>query len=134
MNTLRLALICCLVFAAAGQAQKGKKEGKKIDKAKLVGTWTFVKGSDKDLFRPGLKYTLTFTKAGDFKEHFAAVGTKGTYKVEGDKLELTYKGRDGGASTATKTIKELTDKKLVIEEKDLRPGKEGKTLTVEFKK
>jgi uncharacterized protein (TIGR03066 family) len=73
MSMLRLALVCCLVATAAvGQA----REDKKIDKAKLVGTWKIVKSTPKGAAPSS--YTLTFTKDGKFKQTFAAIGSKGT--------------------------------------------------------
>jgi len=133
MAALRLALVGCLLLAAANVGLAQKKE-KKIDKAKLVGTWTFVKSSDpKAAPPPGSEAKVEFTKDGkvnmSIKIMDKTLKMSGTYKLKGDQLSVTMKNPKGEEKTETDTIKELTDKKLVMSEK-----KGDKTITTEFKK
>lgn len=133
MNTLRLVLVCGLMASMALVSQA--RQDKKIDKAKLVGTWTFVKTTSKEALPPGASMKVSFTKDGKMT---LAIGIKdkefkvnGTYSIKGNKLTTTLKSPDGSKEkTETSTIKELTDKKLVMEEK----GKGGDNESTEFKK
>jgi uncharacterized protein (TIGR03066 family) len=131
MFVLRLALVGCFMLgvATAGAAQKEKS---KIDKAKLIGVWTFVKTDSKDAPPPGVNITVEFTKDGKllmtYKFKDKTVKETRTYSVKGDQLTVT--GKEGDKEkTETETITELTDKKLVTVEK-----KGGKSFTTEFKK
>jgi len=133
MAVLRLALVGCLLLAVTnvGLAQKEKA---KIDKTKLIGTWTFVKSSDPKAAPPeGATAKVEFTKDGKVNMSFTVKDktfkTSGTYTLKGDQLSVTMKGKDGKEKTETDTIKELTAKKLVMVEK-----KGDKTITTEFKK
>jgi uncharacterized protein (TIGR03066 family) len=124
-NFVAALAVVVFVGAAAAQAKKddaAKKELPKIDAAKLVGTWEITKPSgdipkgsvvvfDKDM---KLKVTIDFNGK--------KLEIEGTYKVNGDKLEVTVKGPDGKEETDTDTIKSVDDKKLVIVDKD---GKEA---------
>jgi uncharacterized protein (TIGR03066 family) len=132
MAMLRVALAGMVLLAAVsvGLAQKEKS---KIDKAKLVGTWTFVKTTSKQAPPAEAVIKVEFTTDGKFNMSFT-VGDKshkgtGTYKVEGNQLTTVMKGPDNKEKKDTVTIKELTDKKFVTEEKE-----GGKTVTSEFKK
>jgi uncharacterized protein (TIGR03066 family) len=137
MALLRAALAGCLLLAAApdGLAQKGK-----IDKAKLIGTWTFVKTTSKRTPPPGVTIKLEFTKDGKLNVTHSAEGktakATGTYTLKGDQLttEMTSTEAVGGKPVTrrrkqTVTITELTDKRLVAVGKE-----EGKKVTTEFKK
>ena len=66
-----------------------------------------------------------FDKDGKIKVTVDFNGKKieidGTYKVDGDKLNVTIKGADGTETMDMDTIKSLDDKKLVIIDK----GREG---------
>jgi uncharacterized protein (TIGR03066 family) len=130
MALLRAALAGCLLLAVgtAGLAQKGK-----VDKAKLVGTWTFVKTTSKDAPPPGAALKVEFTKDGKVNATFTFKGktnkATGTYTLKGDQLTTVMKGPGGKKKEETVTIKELTDKRLVTAEKE-----GGKTVTTEFKK
>jgi len=132
MALLRLALVSCLLLAAAnvGLAQKEKS---KIDKAKLVGTWTYVKSSEKDGTLPaGIVLKVEFAKDGKLNVSFTVKDKEqkqsGTYTLKGDQLTTVTK-RGDKERKETATITELTDKKLVISAK-----KGDKTETREFKK
>lgn len=104
--------------AAAAPIIVPKKDAPKDTAAKLVGTWGVTKS-------PGelpIGTTVTFDKDLKFKVSVEFNGQRldieGTYKVEGDKLEVTVKGPDGKDDTDTDTIEALDDKKLVLVDKD----------------
>jgi len=130
------ALIALAVTARAEDKSDKEKSDKdksgKIDKAKLVGTWTFVKTDGEDQPPEGATLTIEFTKDGKFNINYAtkekSFKVPGTYKVEGSKLTTMVKLGDQ-EKTETVTIKELTDKKLITTEK-----KGEKVETTEFKK
>jgi uncharacterized protein (TIGR03066 family) len=130
MAVLRVALAGCLLLAASSVALAGKG---KIDKDKLVGTWTFVKTSAEKGPPEGVEIKVTFTKDGKVS---STVNLKdetrkqeGTYSVKGNQLTTVMKGPGDKEQKETLTIKELTGKKLVIEEK-----RGGKAVTSEWKK
>jgi len=133
MRPLPVALAALLALAFAAQADDSKDKGK-IDKSKLVGTWTFVKTDAKSQLPEGATMTTEFTKDGKYnmnvagKDKSSVFKIGGTYKVEGNKLSTTIKVRDQ-EKTETVTIKELTDKKLVTTQKT-----GDKVETFEFKK
>jgi uncharacterized protein (TIGR03066 family) len=130
MAVLRVALVGCLLLAAGSVAQAGKD---KIDKDKLVGTWTFVKTSAEKGPPEGAEIKATFTKDGKMtttmKIKDKSQKHEGTWTVKGDQLTTVSKGPGGKEQKETLTIKELTDKKLVIEEK-----RSGKAVASEWKK
>jgi uncharacterized protein (TIGR03066 family) len=130
MAVLRVALAGCLLLAAASVALAGKD---KIDKDKLVGTWTFVKTTSKEGPPEGAEIKVTFTKDGKLTLTMTHEGKtrkqEGSYTVKGDQLTLVRKGPGGKERKDTRTIKELTDKKLVIAE-----TRGDKTVSLEWKK
>jgi uncharacterized protein (TIGR03066 family) len=137
MTLLRVALAGCLLLAigSVGLAQK-----EKVDPAKLVGTWTFVKTTAKRAPPPGAGIKLEFTKDGKLNITYTvkdktSKGT-GTYTLKGDQLTtamVAAEKEDGKTATKerkeTVTITELTDMRLVTTRKE-----DGKTVTTEFKK
>ena len=100
-----------------------------LDKAKLVGTWEFVKSTEKKSPPPGS--TVEFTKDGKLKMSTKAgkqsITTEGTYSVDGDTLKIVTEGPDGKDDTRTMKIIRLTDKELVTEPPD-------ETSTTELRK
>jgi len=120
--------------AGLSGAAQGKAEKAKIDKAKLVGTWAFVKTDSKDAPPPGATLTLEFTRDGKYHLTSGFKGksfkASGTYSVTGDQLTTNLKGPGGKEKTETVTITELTDKKMVTTEKT----KDGVVETTEFKR
>jgi uncharacterized protein (TIGR03066 family) len=124
-------VLLALAFAAQADEKKEEKKGK-IDKAKLVGTWTFVKSDSDKPIPEGLTLKIEFTKDGKFSfiANFKDKESKsdGTYTVDGDKLNTVMKRKDKESKDVL-TIKELTDKKLVVSKKE-----GDKTETMEFKK
>ncbi len=98
-----------------------------LDKAKLVGTWEFVKTTEKK--SPLSGSTAEFAKDGKLKMSIQsgnqAKTIEGTYSLEGDTLKIVTEGRDGKDATETMRIVRLTDKELVTEE--MTPGNTGTT-------
>jgi uncharacterized protein (TIGR03066 family) len=117
MRTLIGALV---VFALAGFTTALGQE--KIDGKKLVGKW-----EPADL--PGAAMVVEFTNAGKVSVIVEKGGktakTEGTYKLEGNKLELALK-LDGKEQKETITIITLTDEEFV--------GKDSKDKQEKFKK
>jgi uncharacterized protein (TIGR03066 family) len=130
MAVLRVALVGCLLLAASSVALAGKD---KIDKDKLVGTWTFVKTTSKDVPPEGAVIKVTFTKDGKMTLTATFMGKtnkqEGTWTIKGDQLTTVQKGPGGKEKKETMTVKELTDKKFVTAEKE-----GDKTVSTEFKK
>jgi len=94
-----LAGLVALGFAITADAAQQPKAN--IDAAKLVGKWAPIGFGGK----PELKLAEEFTADG--KHNFG--GLKGTYKVEGSTLTITY---DVGG-TLQRKISKLTDKEVV---------------------
>ena len=132
MTALRLALAC--VFAATVVVTATARDDKpKIDKDKLLGTWTYVKQTPGEALPEGVQLKLEFKKDGKVDTSFTANGKtmkeSSTYTLKGDQLSIVGKGPDGKEKKKTVTITALTEKKLVsIDVHD------GKKVTVEFKK
>jgi uncharacterized protein (TIGR03066 family) len=118
-------------------AMSAQKDGP-TNKEKIVGTWKLVKASSPNAIDvKAVGGTYEFTKEGKFsvadKDGNNGGVSKATYEVEGDKLKIKFKltiGLDKEVDrTLTLTIKTLTDKEMVLEEK-----KDDKTRTAEFKR
>lgn len=122
-----VAALCMVVVVGFATAQD-KKEAKKFDSAKLVGTWEVTKGMPKgaiiEMTKDG---KMTFTADLGGKE----LKLEGSYKLDGEKLALTIKTPDGMEIAESLTIKELTDDKLVTLDKD---GKEDELTKKKAKK
>ena len=130
MSALRFALLVGLVLVIGNSAAAEEKA--KIDKAKLVGTWTFVK-TDSKKAPEGFEMKLELTKDGKVNAT-VTVGEKsaklsGTYTVKGDQWTTVIKGPGGKEKKETVTITVLTEKKLVTTEDE-----DGTKVTTEFKK
>lgn len=117
MKTFAVAILTVVVACLPVRGQDKKNADK------ILGTWEATKGE----IPAGA--TLAFNKDGKLKVMAEvdgkAVNIEGTYKVDGDTLTTTTK-HEGADRTETATIKTLTDKELVLE------NKKGKTF--EFKK
>jgi len=131
MTAVRIALLGSLVMVIG--VASAREEKARIDKAKLIGTWTYVKTSSKKAPPEGIDMKVEFTKDGklnlSMKLDDKSRKMSGTYKVEGDQLTSVLKGPGGKEKTETVTISELTAKKLVTTEDE-----DGKKVTTEFKK
>jgi uncharacterized protein (TIGR03066 family) len=118
MNAIRTVLAGCLllglsVMSLAAKADDPKKAA--IDKDKLVGKWECVK--TEDVLSQGM--VLEFTKDGKLKRWLDnLVVPGGSYKVDGDKLNLTILPIPGEKDRKRAlVIKMLTDTKLIVEDK-----------------
>src|SRR5262245_21332833 len=104
------AFAAVVVFVGFASAQD-----KKVDAAKLVGKWEVTKSET-----AGLKGAVVeFTKDGKLTVAAEIEGTKreftGTYTVDGDKLTVKLKPKEGGEENSdTDTIKSVTDDKIVL--------------------
>jgi uncharacterized protein (TIGR03066 family) len=132
MAVRRAVLAGCLLLAVAGAGLAQAKKAT-IDATKLVGVWTFVKTGSPMPPPPGSEIKVEYTKDGKLnltmKLKDKTFKQSGTYKLDGDQLSVTLPKPGGGTATETDTIKELTDKKMVLLEK-----KGDKTYPTEFKK
>jgi uncharacterized protein (TIGR03066 family) len=95
-------------------------EEKKPDNAKLIiGVWELIKGEEEVLPKGSL---VEFTKDGKLKLTLKVDGKdlviEGTYKVAGDKLEMTVKAPDDTEMKQSVTIKNLTQKELTLTDVD----------------
>jgi uncharacterized protein (TIGR03066 family) len=131
MSAIRIALLGSLVLAIG--VASAREEKAKIDKAKLIGTWTYVKTTSAKAPPEGAEMKVEFTKDGklnvSMKLEDKSRKLSGTYKVDGDQLTSVLKGPSGKDKKETVTISELTAKKLVTTEDE-----DGKKVTTEFKK
>ena len=114
MRRFVTAIAAVVVFAGIAGAQD-----KKIDPAKLVGKWEVTKSEVPDLKGAAVE----FTKDGKLSVMAIVEGKKrefvGTYSVDGDKLKVTLKSKDGGEENSdTDTIKSLADDKIVLVDKE----------------
>ena len=126
MSALRLVAILTLVFMVVPGS---RADDKKPDYAKLiVGKWEVTKADEGTI---PVGSIVEFTKDGKFKA-FEKMGDKdvtfeGTYKVTGDKFDITIKvGEDSHSNTVT--ITKMTDDELHTKDKD------GKVVEVKKKK
>lgn len=107
-----LAVVCVLAVGA-------RAEEKKPDYAKMiVGKWEITKADEGTI---PVGSVVEFTKDGKFKS-YEKLGAKdvqfdGTYKVTGDKFEITIKfGEESHSNTIT--ITKLTDDVMATKDKD----------------
>lgn len=111
-----LGVVLCVVLTGSLSAAD------KIDAAKIVGVWEFVKTDSKDAPPPGTK--AEFTKDGKVIVTIDLNGKElkieGTYKITADKLTVTMSA-GGKEKVDTDTIETLTDTKLVtVDDKKMK--------------
>jgi uncharacterized protein (TIGR03066 family) len=109
---MRTAAAAFVFLALAGFATAEDKKAGNIDAKKLVGKWEPAKP---DADHP--PFVLEFTDAGKFSLSYTGADGKpakyeGTYKVNGNKVEVTMQ-RNGKEVTDTHVISKLTDDELV---------------------
>jgi uncharacterized protein (TIGR03066 family) len=115
MKALRWLAVAAVVSVSGGPAPAEDKP----DYAKLiVGKWEVTKADDGTV-PTGTK--VEFTKDGKMKFNAQKDGSdvtlEGTYKLDGDKFEMTI-NVDGGEKTHTITITKLTDKELATKDEN----------------
>jgi uncharacterized protein (TIGR03066 family) len=107
---------CAAAVLAVGAAAA---DDKKVDGGKLVGKWELTKSTDPNAPKGA---TVEFTKDNKVTVVIEFNGKKtelaGTYKVDGDKLTVKMKTPDGKEEEDTDTIKELSDDKMVLIDKE----------------
>ena len=108
---MRVFLSAVVVLAFAGIVTAEEKKDEKIDAKKLIGKWEQVKEKKDDPAE-----VVEFAENGVLLLHPPAGGKgeplKGTYKLDGNKLEVTIKLGDETIKE-TMTISKLTDDELV---------------------
>jgi uncharacterized protein (TIGR03066 family) len=121
MKRVLATVAIAIVFVAGASA-----DDKKIDAAKLVGKWEVTKSESS----PDLKGALIeFSKDNKVTVNVEIDGKKrvvtGTYKVDGDKLTVTFK-EAGKETSDTDMIKSVTDDKIVLVDTDKKETELGK--------
>jgi uncharacterized protein (TIGR03066 family) len=113
LSTALLLASAALVAAFSGNGLIGAQNDSNAEK--IVGVWEVTKSATPA--PPGA--TLEFTKDGKLKFRAEvkgkAVEAGGTYKVQGNKLQVAFKAGTQ-EKQETLTIKTLTDSRLVLEE------------------
>jgi uncharacterized protein (TIGR03066 family) len=109
-----VASVAFLVLAgSAGAADEKEKDKEKVDLKKLVGKWEPAK-AEKDV-----KMVLEIAEKGKFTLHVTfnnkTEKVDGTYKLDGNKLEVEMKIGDD-VMKETLTITKLTDTELVTKD------------------
>jgi uncharacterized protein (TIGR03066 family) len=106
------SIAAAVVFASATIAVAADA---KPTAEKLVGTWSLVKSENE--LPPGAKASLTVNKDGTFVMKLDIGGQKldlpGTWKLDGNKLNVVQKAPDGSEMKESMEIKSLTDDELV---------------------
>lgn len=89
-----------------------KKKGANVDADKLVGTWVQTKVNGK---KPDVPLEFELTKDGKVNYSLGNSSTKGTYRINGDKLTIQMAPTRKGAKSRvlTSTIVSVTDEILV---------------------
>jgi uncharacterized protein (TIGR03066 family) len=118
--SIRAATLVGFLFAlSTAVAADEKKVDPKSDQQLLVGTWKLVKTSQGDL-PEGVEVLFEPQKDGKFKLTMSQGGEKdvnaGTWKLDMKKLALEFTEGSRKGAKQTDTVKELTEKKLVLEE------------------
>jgi uncharacterized protein (TIGR03066 family) len=111
-----LAACAAAVLVLGGASAQDKK----IEADKLVGKWELTKSTDENAPKGA---TVEFTKDNKLTVTIDVGGKKlelmGSYKVDGDKITVKIKSPDGGKEEEdTDTIKELSDDKMVLIDKN----------------
>lgn len=110
---LRATALLGLLFALAPATADDKKPDEKL----LPGKWKLTKTSQGDL-PEGLEIVLDIEKGGKFKITMTNAGEKdvndGKWKLDGNKFPIEFTQGSRKGMSQTDTVKELTEKKLVL--------------------
>ena len=117
MRSLPIAFVILLVcFIATFRLTAGDKHDATVDSKKLVGKWEggfFVKSEDDK----ENKTQIEFTSDGVFKrkvtiQNVTIIDSEGKYTLDGNKLTMISKLRDGKQAKDVATVTKLTDQEL----------------------
>jgi uncharacterized protein (TIGR03066 family) len=116
-------LFAALLALSLTSAADDKKEDPKSDEKLLVGKWKLVKLNPGEL-PEGLEIVLDVQKDGKFKITVTSGGEKdvneGTWKLDKKKFAIEFTEGNRKGNKQTDTVKELTEKKLVLlDERDI---------------
>jgi len=114
---LRATALFGALFALSLVAADDKKDDPKADEKLFVGKWKLLKTSQGDLLE-GLEFVFEAQKDGKFKLTMTRGEEKdvntGTWKLDGKKVAFEFTEGNRKGMKETDTIKELTEKKLVL--------------------
>jgi len=123
MLTRVATLFAAVLVLSLPSAADDKKEDPKSDEKLIVGKWKLVKISTGDLpegveivldVKKDNKFTITVTGGGEKDVNEA------TWKLEDKKFSMEFTEGNRKGNKQTDTVKELTEKKLVlVDEKDI---------------
>jgi uncharacterized protein (TIGR03066 family) len=116
-------LFAALLALSLPSAADDKKEDPKSDEKLLVGKWKLVKLNPGEL-PEGVEIVLDVQKDGKFKITVTSGGEKdvneGTWKLDKKKFAIEFTEGNRKGNKQTDTVKELTEKKLVLlDERDI---------------
>jgi uncharacterized protein (TIGR03066 family) len=115
MNLSHLTRLLCIGVILIGESAAAAP-APKANRQKILGVWEVTKSDD----GTPAGTTIEFTKDGKMTVK-AKVGDEtltleGIYKLERDKVTLTYREPGGQEMTDTATITKLTDKELILKD------------------
>jgi uncharacterized protein (TIGR03066 family) len=120
---MRAILGCAAVLVLACAAAAQEKKDEKFDAKKLIGKWETGDKKSTVVIEFAAEGKMTLTAGEPGKE----IKAEGTYKLDGDKLDVSLKFM-GEEQKEKLTIKKLTDTELVTEDS------KGKSETLKRKK
>jgi len=116
---IRAAALVGLLALSSPVAADDKKDDPKSDEKLLVGTWKLLKTSQGDL-PDGAAFRFEILKDGTFKLTATTNDEKdvntGTWKLDNKKLAITFAEGSRKGTKQTDMVKELTEKKLILQE------------------
>jgi len=116
---LRAAALLGLLFVLSPASADDKKDDPKPDEKLIAGKWKLTKTSQGEL-PEGLEIVLDIEKGGKFKLTTTNGNEKdvneGKWKLDGKKLPIEFTEGSRKGMKQTDTVKDLTEKKLVLEE------------------
>jgi uncharacterized protein (TIGR03066 family) len=121
MNAVKAVAAGLLMLGLVVSARAEKAAKVTVTKNKLVGSWVGDAGHLKG-FVFTFKKDGTMTIAGKLEikvkdeKKVITINEKGKYKIDGDKISITFKSKGGKEKTDTDTVTKLTDTKLEVQD------------------